>query len=179
MNIIKLTYDEKNIRKNVKVQKKSNLETGNLEVRTKTIVSIPCIFKEVRINKELADFGFVTFPEGIRNILNRYGFRYDYKMGGWVKEFTGVAVHFASIKENGETIQSDQYSEEYGFNVAISRAKLKSQLVARNIMEQIAGVFQLASETFSASADHFNEIYHMELDGHKRVVETGYYNPIH
>ena len=46
-------------------------------------------------------------------------------------------------------------------------------------MEQIAGVFQLASETFSASADHFNEIYHMELDGHKRVVETGYYNPIH
>ncbi len=177
MNTIKLTYDEKNIRKSVKVQKKSNPETGNLDVRTKTIVSVPCIFKEVRINKELADFGFVTFPEGIRNILNRYGFRYDYKMGGWVKKFTGVAVHFASIKENGEAIQDDQYGEEYGFNVAMTRAKLKSQLVARKIMEQIAGVFQLAAETFSASAEHFNEVYLAELDAHERVVTTGYCDP--
>lgn len=178
MNKIKLTYDENNIRKSVKVHKNSNPETGDMDVRTRTIVSIPCIFDESRINKELADFGFISFPEGIRNILNRYGFKYDYNIGGWVKMFTGIAVHFASIKENGGTIQEDQYNEKYGFNVALTRAKLKSQYVACKIMEEIAGVFQIVSETFRASAEHFNEIYYAELDAHERVCETGYCDPV-
>ena len=91
MDKIRLTYDDKKIRKSVKVQKYTDPETGMLEVRTRTIVTLPCIIKATRLNKELAELGFTSIPEGVRNILSHYGFAFDYTKNGWVRRFTGVA----------------------------------------------------------------------------------------
>lgn len=178
MDKIKLTYDDKKIRKNVKVQKYTDPETGMLEVRTRTIVTLPCIIKATRLNKELAELGFTSVPEGVRNILNHYGFAFDYTVNGWVRRFTGIAKHIAHIKQDGTTIQDDVYSEEYGYNVALTVAKYKSQCVARSIMEELAGVFYAAATLFNNSAEHFNDICIAEADAYDRVVATGYCDPV-
>jgi hypothetical protein len=160
MNRIKLTYDEK--KKSVKVVKQ---EIDGITC-TKTIVSIPCIFKETRLNKELAELGFKEFPEFIRDILEKYGFKYDYKLGGWTRRFKGETLH----RSDG----GDPYSEEYGYNVAMTKAKYKSQSTAWKIMTEIHGIFCAISTVFEISADHFNQVTIAESEALERVMETGY-----
>ena len=140
--------------------------------------TLPCIIKATRLNKELAELGFTSVPEGVRNILNHYGFAFDYTVNGWVRRFTGIAKHIAHIKQDGTTIQDDVYSEDYGYNVALTVAKYKSQCVARSIMEELAGVFYAAATLFNNSAEHFNDICIAEADAYDRVVATGYCDPV-
>ena len=160
MNRIKLTYDEK--KKSVKVVKQ---EIDGVTY-TKTIVSVPCIFKETKLNRELGELGFKEVPEFIRNILEKYSFKYDYKLGGWTRRFKGETTHRSD--------SGDPYSEEYGYNVAMTKAKYKSQSTAWKIMTEIHGIFCAISTVFEMSADHFIQVVLAEGEALERVMETGY-----
>lgn len=164
MSRIKLTYYESRVHKSTKVQKKNNQETGLTDVRTKSIVVLPCIFKECRLNKTFYDFGFKSLPEGVENILTRYGFHYDFKLGGWVRRFVGTATHISHIDDIGNKMMEDKYDEEYGYNIALIRAKAKSQMVCAEIMYEIQGLFETMAVVFNNSADHFAKTFSEEAE---------------
>lgn len=176
MENIKLTYDETGIKKNVNVSKKTD-ENGNIVVTTRTIVTLPCRFEGFRLNQEMEEFGFVTFPEGMKNILNRYGFKFNHKKGAWCGVSTGIAVHVATIKEDGTTIQDDEYSEEYGYNVALTKAKVATQLKALHVMYGFNGLFNAVADLFERSMEHFNTVYLDECDALDRVKKFGVCDP--
>ena len=174
MREIKLTYDEKRlIKKTVKYQR-VNKETGKTEIVTKTVVYLPCMFKGWRLTQELAEFGFTTFPEGMRNILENYGFRYDPATGDWTTKINATATHVAVLNEDGTITQDDEYNETYGLTVAIAKAKKKAQEKSYKIMAEFAGIFYSLAEVFNETASHFENNLEEETKALKRAIETGY-----
>ena len=174
MKIFRLTYDEKNlIKKTVKYQV-VNKETGKTEIITKTVIYLPCMFKGWRLTQELAEFGFTTFPEGMKNVLENYGFRYDPATGDWTTKIHATATHIAVLNEDGTITQDDEYSEMYGLTVAITKAKKKAQEKAYKIMAEFTGIFYSLAEMFNETASHFEDNLDAETQALMRAIETGY-----
>lgn len=174
MKLFRLTYDEKNLITNTVRYRVVNEETGKTEIRTKTIVSLPCMFKGWRLTQELAEFGFTTFPEGMRNILENYGFRYDPVTGDWVTRINATSTHIAIDNEDGTTSQEDEYNEKYGLTVAITKAKKKAQDKSYKIMCEFAGIFSMLAEMFNLTTEHFAENLEAETQALKRAINTGF-----
>lgn len=173
MSRIKLSFDEKNIKTSI-VKTENTNEDGDLVVRTETIVELPCYFRNTRLNGQLKNFGFENLPNGMENILNRYGFVLNKETGNWNGVVVGKAFHIATVKKDGTIIQSDEYSEKFGLVVATTRAKVKSQFISYRIMCEFKGLFDTISEIFTESLENFNENFLIESDALLRAEETGY-----
>jgi hypothetical protein len=174
MKIFRLTYDEKNLVKNTVKYQRHNDETGKDEIVTKTVICLPCMFKGWRLTQELAEFGFTTFPEGMRNILENYGFRYDPVTGDWVHRINATATHIAVLNEDGTITQDDEYSEECGLNIAIAKAKKRAQEKSYKIMCEFYGIFAVLAEMFGVTVEHFDGNLQAETEALERAIETGY-----
>lgn len=174
MKEIRLTYDEKNIRTTIKKYEQKNPETGETYTKTKIIVNVPCLFKGFRINQRLAELGFTTFPEGMANIMNRHGFKYDYRTGNWVRRINGVATHVVTTDSDGNSHQEDEYSEQYGFTVAMSRAKVKAQEAAAEIMGEFKGLFDIISGMFTEAYIEFSDNLQDERKALENAEKTGF-----
>lgn len=172
MKRIKLTYDEKNIKKKVVVSTKE-VEDGKIEVTTRVVVTLPCRFEGRGINKELYELGFTAMPEGVRNILERHGFHYKFETGDWHKCVYGVAKHVYTGTIEGGSITDSGENDKYGYNVAIARAKAKAQKEAFVVMCGLKGVFDTAASMFEDAMKRFAESYVSEEEALERAKETG------
>lgn len=179
MGEIKLTYDEKNIRTTIKKYEQKNPQTKETYIKTKTIVNVPCIFKGFRLNQHLAEFGFTTFPEGMANIMKNHGFKYDYRTGNWVRNINGVATHVVTIDGDGVSHQEDEYSELYGFTVAMSRAKVKAQEAALAIMGEFKGLFDTLAGMFTEAYVRFSLNLRDECKALESAEKTGFCSENH
>jgi hypothetical protein len=171
MRKIKLTYDN-----DIRVSRKTietRMDDGSVVTKRKTIVTIPCRFKHYRLNGHLSEFGFTTFPEGMRNIMEWYGFRHDQKTGDWVRRVTGVATHVSTTRPDGTTICEDVYDETCGYNIAMMKAKCKAQDKGYKIMCEMAGLFETMAGIFADSAESFDKAYGDESEALERAINTG------
>jgi len=67
--LIKLTFDDSH---------RCLVRKGN-----RTIVKMTSYFKQENFDQIFSQLGFTTLPEPVLSTLKKYGYTYDYKLGGW------------------------------------------------------------------------------------------------
>lgn len=151
-------------------KKTINLSFDDKNVVTKlfgarTIVELKSYVSSKKLDKFLNELGYRTLPEPVLNVFNKYGYKYDHKLGGWATITTGVAV----------LNKEDTPDSTKGVRIAMSKAKVKAYSRANRCFLNIRNIFASTSEMFSP----FKMLYYMneESQALERVIETGSSNP--
>lgn len=133
----------------------------------RTIVKLRSYIKQNNLDRLLARFGFKTIPSNVIDILNKYGYKIDYSLGGYVTTTTAVIIRKPE----------DEYDEVKATNIAITKAKKKAYNNAINCLWAIAKSFEDAFVLVHESIHELSDIYKLEYDAHKNCIETGYCDP--
>ena len=136
-------------------------------VNDRTIVKLRSYIKQNNFDRFLARFGFRTMPSNVLDILNKFGYKMDYSLGGYVTTTTSVIIRKPE----------DEYDEVKSTNIAMTKAKKKAYNNAINCLCTIAKSFQ---DVFCLLCDSIYElgiIYKLECDAHENCIETGYCDP--
>lgn len=134
---------------------------------TRTIVKLKSYFREENFDQIFAQLGFTTLPEPVRETLKKYGYKYDYKLGGWATTTTGIV----NLNPNDE---DNQYKAN---NIATSKAKSKAYDKAKRCIKEISSVFYKTFMNLMDSLDNITYISDNEINALDRCIETGYCNP--
>lgn len=143
------------------------IDTKRGDTKVITVASIVSYFRADKIQKFLQEAGHPTMPEAVLNVLNKYGYTYDYKLNGWVTKVS------ASIVLDAE----DEDDEVKANHISMTKAKVKSYDRAYRCLKEIKNVFVESAKVFEDSKWTLAHYLGDENDALDRAIETGYCNP--
>lgn len=154
-NFITLSFDDR--KKSIKAEGK------------RTIATLRSYIRQEHFDRYLNQFGFTTPPEPVLNILKKYGYKYDYKLGGWATSTKGII-----ILQDG-----DVNDEVKARNIATSKAKMNSYKKMLKVLEEMSDVFYDTFELCHISFKKMTNLYAGELGDFMKCRKTGYCDPNH
>lgn len=128
-----------------------------------THASIRSGFKFSKFEKRFEELGFNNLPDFVVNILEKNGYKRDFKLNMWVVKTQGSA----------NLAPDDEYNETTGRRIALMRAKEKAYKKACQVFEDLDAQFYFASEMCGNTLGELYDFTLEESDAIERVIETG------
>lgn len=136
-------------------------------VGERTIVSMLSYFRADKLCKFMNYLGYTNMPDVMTNTLKKYGYTYNYKLGGYVTKTTGIVI--LDPRDNDNEIAA--------VNMATTKAKVKAYDRAARCLMTIRNVIADTMILFDDAYIALNELYLDENEALNRVIKTGYCNP--
>lgn len=133
----------------------------------RTVATMRSYFSVNKLQKFFEEFGFEVLPDVVRNILKKYGYKYDYNLNGWCVFTKGVTT----------LVETDTDNQIKANRIALTKAKSNAYRRATKVMSEIYDTFVGVGHLLYNSKENLSYIRDAEYVGLDNVKETGFCDP--